>query len=84
MIWKTILTGGTAALDYLFRRKILHNDIKGDNMVIKYLPPDYKSRRSVLIDFGKACFVSEALLYKLSADQKELYKKRHPQIAPEV
>ena len=53
-------------------------------MVIEYLPPDYKSCRSILIDFGKACFVSEAMLYKLSADQKQLYKKRHPQIAPEV
>ena len=36
--WKTILMGGTAALDYLFHRKILHNDIKGDNVVIEYLP----------------------------------------------
>lgn len=29
--WKTILMGGTAALDYLCHRKILHNDIKGDD-----------------------------------------------------
>lgn len=82
--WKEILTGGTAALDYLCHRKILHNDIKGDNVIIEYLPPDYKSCRSVLIDFGKACYISEAMLYKLSAEQKEIYKKCHPQIAPEV
>ena len=52
--------------------------------MIEYLPPDYKSCRSVLIDFGKACFISEAMLYKLSIEQKENYKKCHPQIAPEV
>ena len=82
--WKDILTGVTAALDYLCRQKILHNDIKGDNVIIEYLPPDYKSCRSVLIDFGKACYASEAMLYTLSAEQKEIYKKCHPQIAPEV
>lgn len=82
--WKVILMGGTAAINYLCNQKILHNDIKGDNMLIEYLPPDYKVCRSVLIDFGKACYISDAMLYKLSVDQKELYKKSHPQIAPEV
>lgn len=53
-------------------------------VMIEYLPPDYKSCRSVLIDFGKACFISEAMLYKLSTEQKEMYKKCHLQIAPEV
>ena len=79
---KDVLTGGTAALDYLCHQKILHNDIKGDNVIIEYLPPDHKSCRSVLIDFGKACYTSEAMLYALSAEQKEMYKKCHPQIAP--
>ena len=40
---KDILTGGTAALDYLCHQKILHNDIKGNNVITEYLPPDYKS-----------------------------------------
>ena len=53
-------------------------------MNIEYLPPDYKLCRSVLIDFGKACYASEAMLYTLSAEQKEIYKKCHPQIVPEV
>ena len=82
--WKVILMGGIAAIDYLCNRKIIHNDIKGDNMLIEYLPPDYKSCRSILIDFGKACYISEAMLYNLSVEQKEFYKKNHPQIAPEV
>ena len=36
------------------------------------------------MDFGKACYISEAMLYELSAEQKEIYKKCHSQIAPEV
>lgn len=63
--WKTVLTGETAALVYLWNQQILHNDIKGDNIMIEYLPPDYKSCRSVLIDFVKVCFISETMLYKL-------------------
>ena len=72
--WKDILTGRTAALEYLCHQKILHNDIKGDKVIIEYLPLDYKSCRSVLIDFGKVCYASEAMLYTLSAEQKEIYK----------
>lgn len=82
--WKSILFGGLSALNYLYHQKILHNDIKSDNMVIEYLPPGYTSCRCVLIDFGKACLIFDALLYKLSEKEKEMYKKHHPQIAPEV
>ena len=78
--WKDILTGRTAALDYLCCQKILHNDIKGDNVIIEYLSPEYISCRSLLIDFGKACYASEAMLYTLSAEQKEIYKKCHQSI----
>ena len=40
--------------------------------------------RSVLIDFNKACHSDEGQLYHLSAEEKERYATRHPQIAPEV
>ena len=82
--WKILLTGATAAMEYLCNEKIIHNDIKGDNILIEYLPPNYKVCRAVLIDFGKACYTSDAMLYKLSEEQKEVYKKNYPQIAPEV
>ena len=82
--WRQILLGCISALAYLAKKEVLHNDIKTDNILVEYLSPDYKQCRSVLIDFGKACCVSEAKLYHLSAEQKEKYKVFHPHIAPEV
>jgi len=82
--WNNILLGMTSALVYLKNNNILHNDIKSDNILVEFSPPDENTCRSILIDFGKACFVSEAVLYNLSSEQKDKYKKCHPQIAPEV
>ena len=82
--WKILLTGATAAIEYLCNEKIMRNDIKGDNILIEYLPPNYKVWRAVLIDFGKACYTFDTILYKLSEEQKEVYEKNYPQIAPEV
>lgn len=82
--WQNVLFGLISALVYLTENNILHNDIKTDNIVIEHLPPNFSVCKSVLIDFGKACFVSESTLYNLSSEQKDSYKKNHPQIAPEV
>jgi len=82
--WKDILLGMISALVYLFNNKILHNDIKTDNVVIECLAPDFISCRSVIVDFGKACFLSAALLYKLTPEEQSKYKNDHPQIAPEL
>ena len=71
---KSILFGGISALNYLYHQKILHSDIKSDNMVIEYLPPGYTSCQCVLIDFGKACFIFDALLYKLSEKKRKCIK----------
>jgi len=60
------------------------NDIKADNAVIEYLPPDFSSCRPVIVDFGKACLVSRAILYELTPEQQKQYKLEHPQIAPEI
>lgn len=78
--WKNILIVASAVL-HLHSKGILYNDIKSDNIVLDGHLSDI---RSVLIDLGKGCFISDARIYKLSDYQKQIYKDEHPQIAPEV
>lgn len=80
--WKTILLGMASALQYIHFKTILHNDTKSDNIVLDSHEPN--SYRSLLIDFGKGCWFDDARLYNLSEDQKRIYAKDHPQVAPEV
>lgn len=62
--------------------KILHNDIKGDNVVLSSTLQG--SLSAVIIDFGKACEISQGKKYNLSNRQKEYYKINHPHIAPDL
>ena len=55
--WKNLLCGVISAVKYLHEHQILHNDIKGDNIVIDNQDSEV---RSVLVDLGKACYVHEA------------------------
>lgn len=80
--WKRLMIGAASAVEYIHSKGILHNDIKSDNIVID--SRQTSSFHSVLVDFGKGCFVSDARLYKLTEDQKQIYIKEHPQVAPEV
>ena len=78
---KTILLGIISALKYIHLKGILHNDIKCDNVAIESIPTGYKS---ILLDFGKSCFTSNAKQYTLSAKDKLKYIERHPHIAPDL
>jgi len=62
--------------------KIIHNDIKGDNVVIVCSSTTFLSR--ILIDFGKACFLNDGRKKILSDEEKGRYYKEHFHIAPEV
>ena len=68
-------------LRYLDVRKILHNDIKCDYVMIYR---DREGLKCVLIDFGKACKVEEGKHKKLSDDETIKYRERHSHIAPEI
>ena len=81
--WKQVITGMSAALNYLSSKNVLHNDIKCDNILIE-LPGDSAEARAILIDFNKACITSEGTRYKLSREAQQKYARNHPQIAPEV
>ena len=52
--------------------------------MIEHVPTSLDHVRAVLIDFNKACPVTKAQLYNLSPEDRQMYAKNHPQIAPEV
>ena len=68
-------------LRYLHVQKILHNDIKCDNVMIYR---DGEGLKCALIDFGKACRIEEGKHKKLTSDEKTTYRKKHSHIAPEI
>ena len=82
------------AMQYLHDNvQILHNDIKGDYILIadatsctSYSSSDVRifQYHIVLTDFGKATTVSSARRYTLSEPEKVQYLVKYPHIAPEV
>lgn len=66
------------------RHKLLHNDIKGDNIVLTSTNLNCPLTKAVIVDFGKACETSKGKLYTLSQSEKEQYKVHHPHIAPDL
>ena len=73
--WKQVLLGCTSALMYLQTKKILHNDIKSDNILIEETTNDV---RAVLIDFNKACSVENSRLSFVSGATKVLNQTLPP------
>lgn len=37
-----------------------------------------------MIDFGKACFATQGKYYKLSEEEKDIYKNEHSHVAPDL
>ena len=82
--WINVLAQVLCGIEHLHNRyKILHNDLKGDNIVLTSSMLT-SSIGAVIIDFGKACEASKGQSYSLSEKQKEYYKLHHPHIAPDL
>ena len=66
-------------LKWLHDNKILHNDIKLDNVT-----KDNVQFHAILIDFGKACSFANAKRKELSEELKAEYWEKHAHIASEI
>ena len=80
--WVNLLENLTKGFIFMHGQGILHNDIKGDNVLI------LRDRQNNLIkpkiiDFNKASFISEEKCGKiLTGNDFENHRMRYPHIAP--
>lgn len=98
--WMNLCIQLLEAINYLHcQAQLLHNDIKGDNILLSDNPSgqlqDLAAASSssisssgvyhvVLIDFGKATHVTRGRVYNLTEREKEQYVVKFPHYAPEV
>lgn len=69
-------------LQHVHASGFLHNDLKLDNIVVgNSLSGKLKP---YIIDFGKACPIAKGKKYSLSEEDIVMYKKEHPQVAPDL
>ena len=79
--WTKILENIGHALAYLKSKRLLHRDLKNDNIVIR----EENDRLSpVIVDFGKCIHEAEARKYCLTENERLDYKRNHPHIAPDL
>ena len=79
--WYRIMYECADALLFIHSKEHLHNDLKGDNVIIG--DADH-SLHPVIIDFGKSTTIAKGKLYRLSLRDQEKYRKHHKHIAPDV
>ena len=69
-------------LHHVHTRQILHNDLKSNNVVVEKRNDMWNP---VIIDFGKARFISDPKpRVSLMASSQQSFKRRYPHIAPEI
>jgi hypothetical protein len=75
-----ILKDVCETLGYIHTQGFLHNDLKGNNIVLE---KTVKGFHPVIIDFGKSIKIKKAKLKKPKLDMNSALK-RYPHIAPEI
>jgi serine/threonine protein kinase len=75
-----ILKDVCETLGYIHTQGFLHNDLKGNNIVLE---KTVKGFHPVIIDFGKCVKIKKAKLKKPKLDVNSALK-RYPHIAPEI
>lgn len=80
--WLHNLRGIIEALSHVHSKDILDNDVKSNNVLLQKRGKDWNP---VIIDFGKACFISNPkTLTSLSVSAQEQYLHSYSQITLEI
>ena len=87
--WIRILSQVADALLYLhMNAKVIHNDIKSDNIVLEQSPVnDVGVFNATIVDFGKSSIVglhARGPSSPITTDAGESHRKRYPHVAPEL
>lgn len=82
--WLNVVVHLSDGLRYIHDKHILHNDIKADNIVMVKEECGDIFYSPILVDFGKAKYMSQVRKKKLTETDKEIYRKKHFHIAPEI
>ena len=81
--WKTVVDLVGSALIYIHSKGVLHNDLKGDNVLLETRESCYNP---VVIDFGKSTLIGgphEKRRHMSTKEQRE-YALKYPHVAPEI
>ena len=79
--WYNIMCGVAHGLDYIHSKKVIHRDLKENNIVLYKQGSAFKP---VVIDFGKSLKIPTTMKYTLTAKEKKLYNEKHRHIAPDL
>lgn len=81
--WLNVLIKLTEVLSYIHMKGFIHNDLKGNNVVLCIRKQTWQP---IIIDYGKCVKVSEAKAKQRScaSDSISVLAKKYPHIAPEV
>ena len=79
--WFDVILQLLEALKVLHNSGLIHQDIKGDNILLTYKNTLFVP---VIIDFGKCIRKQEASRKVLSKQEQETYKQKYTHVAPEV
>lgn len=81
--WKTVVDLVGRALQFIHSKGVLHNDLKGDNILLERRENYYNP---VVIDFGKSTFIGETHERKrlMSTKERNEYMQKYPHVAPEI
>ncbi|KAJ7380875.1 hypothetical protein OS493_004458 [Desmophyllum pertusum] len=81
--WKTVLDLVGCALQFVHSKGFLHNDLKGDNVLLERRDSHFNP---VIIDFRKSTRIGEARNQRRfrSTEKQRKYRQKYPHVAPEI